>query len=67
MMKVILNRLKPQSEEVITEEQDRFKAEMKMTATEQRHLKNLFEKVSSQLAGSVPGVLMVLKSRLTGC
>ena len=45
MMKVILNRLYPQGEAVITEEQDGFKAEM--TATEQRHLKNLFEKVSS--------------------
>ena len=53
MTKVILNGFKSQGEKVITEEQDGLKAEM--TATEQHHLKNLFEKVSSTSAGSVPG------------
>ena len=64
MMKVILKRLNPQAEEVITEEQDGFKAEM--TTVEQRPLKNLIDKVSSTSAESVPGFQTVLKSYLTG-
>ena len=59
MMIFTLNRLKLQTEDVITEEQVGFKAEV--TTTEQRHLKNLFEKVSS-----TSGVQIVLKSHLTG-
>ena len=65
MTKVILNGLKSQDEKVITEAQDGLKAEM--TATEQRYLKNLFEKVSSTSAGSVPGDHFFSKSHLTGC